>query len=114
MISEGTWALVQGKFVVRELDRIRVVGKKNAVRIYELIAPEGAPLPFEPAFLEVYNLALADFKARRWEEAIRGFQRAMEIKAGDVPSRTYVERAKVFQLMPPAADWEGVFELTSK
>jgi len=91
-----------------------VVGKKNAVRIYELIAPEGAALPFDPAFLQVYDLALADFKARRWEEAIRGFQKAMEIKAGDVPSKTYVERAKVFQLMPPAEDWEGVFELTSK
>ena len=33
---------------------------------------------------------------------------------GDAPSKTYVERAKVFQAMPPPADWEGVFDLTSK
>ena len=114
MISEATWALVTGKFVVRELDRIRVVGKKNAVRIFELIAVAGSELPMEPAFLDAYAEALAAFKDRRWAEAIPGFQKAMELKPGDAPSKTYIERAKVFQLMPPPADWEGVFDLTSK
>ena len=114
MISEATWSLVAGKFVVRELDRIRVVGKKNAVRIFELVAVAGGELPVDPAFLEVYAESLAAFKDRRWAEAIQGFQRALELKPGDAPSKTYIERAKVFQLMPPAADWEGVFDLTSK
>ena len=114
MISEATWALVKGKFVVRELDRIRVVGKKNAVRIYELIAPLGSPLPVSQPFLDAYGEALAAFRDRRWEEAIHGFQKAMELKADDLPSKHYIERSKVFQLMPPPADWEGVFDLTSK
>lgn len=114
MISEATYLLVQGKFVVRELDRIRVVGKKVAVRIFELIAVAGGELPVDPAFLEVYGGALAAFKDRRWAEAIQGFQKALELKPGDAPSKTYIERAKVFQIMPPPADWEGVFELTSK
>ncbi|HLY11066.1 MAG TPA: CHASE2 domain-containing protein [Planctomycetota bacterium] len=114
MISEATWMLVQGKFVVRELDRIRVVGKKNAVRIYELIAPAGGHLTMDPAFLDVYARALEAFKGRRWPEAMQGFQNAMELKPGDVPSKNYIERAKVFQIMPPPADWEGVFDLTSK
>jgi class 3 adenylate cyclase len=114
MISEATWALVAGKFQVRELDRIRVVGKKVAVRIFELIAAEGQPLPFDAAFLGVYGRALTDFKDRRWAEALQGFHKALELKPGDVPSNTYIERAKVFQIMPPPADWEGVFELTSK
>ncbi len=114
MISEATWALVAGKFQVRELDLIRVVGKKVAVRIFELIAAVGQPLPFDGTFLDVYGRALEDFKGRRWAEAIQGFQKAMELKPGDVPSKTYIERAKVFQIMPPPPDWEGVFELTSK
>jgi len=114
MISEATYALVQGKFVTRELDKIRVVGKKNAVRIYELIAVAGGELPMDPAFLEVYGRALGAFKERRWAEAIQGFQKAMELKPGDSPSKSYIERAKVFQMMPPPADWEGVFDLTSK
>jgi adenylate cyclase len=114
MISEATHALVTGKFVVRELDKIRVVGKKVPVRIFELIAVAGEELPMSQAFLEAYAAALAAFKERRWAESIQGFQKALELKEGDTPSRTYIERAKVFQMMPPAADWEGVFELTSK
>jgi adenylate cyclase len=67
-----------------------------------------------PEFLDVYAKALAAFKDRRWAEAIQSFQKAMELKPADAPSKTYIERAKVFQLMPPSADWEGVFDLTSK
>lgn len=114
MISEATFALVSGKFVTRELDKIRVVGKKVPVRIFELIAVAGAELPMSKEFLDAYAAAMASFKERRWAESIQGFQRALELKPGDTPSKTYIERAKVFQMMPPAADWEGVFELTSK
>jgi adenylate cyclase len=45
MISEATWDLVAEKFVARELDRIRVVGKQKPVRIYELLASAGGALP---------------------------------------------------------------------
>ncbi len=114
MISEATWALVAGKFVVRELDRIRVVGKRNAVTIYELLATEGQPLPVEQGFLDAYAAALALFKHRRWAESIAAFQKALELRPGDKPCQLHVERAKVFQLMPPPADWEGVFDLSSK
>jgi adenylate cyclase len=114
MISEATEALVSGKFVVRELDRIRVVGKRNAVRIFELLAPAGGTLPFDPAFLDAYASALALFKDRLWAESIEGFEKALVLKPGDKPSSTYIERAKVFELMPPPTDWEGVFDLTSK
>lgn len=114
MISEATWELVQGRFVARELDRIRVVGKQKPVRIYELIGVAGGALPVSPEFLEAYADALARFKDRLWAEAIEGFQKALSLKPGDKPSQTYIERAKVFQLMPPPPGWEGVFELTSK
>jgi adenylate cyclase len=114
MISEATWALVTGKFVVRELDRIRVVGKRNAVRIYELLAAVGQPLPVDQGFLDVYEGALALFRMRRWGEAIEAFQKALALRPGDKPSQIYIERARVFQLMPPAQDWEGVFDLSSK
>jgi class 3 adenylate cyclase len=114
MISEATWDLVSGRFVARELDRIRVVGKQKPVRIFELIAVAGQPLSVEPAFLEAYAAALALFKDRLWAESIGAFQKALELKPGDKPCQTYIERAKVFELMPPPPDWEGVFEMTSK
>jgi adenylate cyclase len=114
MVSEATWDLVAGRFVGRELDRIRVVGKQKPVRIFELIAVAGQPLPLDPGFLEAYASALSIFKDRLWAESIEAFQKALELKPGDKPCQTYIERAKVFELMPPPPGWEGVFELTSK
>lgn len=114
MISEATWGLVGGQFAARELDRIRVVGKRNAVRIFELLAPSGGPLPFAPGFLAEYEQALKAFRERRWEEAIAGFGRALALNPGDRPSENYVERARAFRVDPPPPDWEGVFDLHSK
>lgn len=114
MVSEATWELVSGKFVARELDTIRVVGKRKPVKIFELLAAVGDPVPVEPEFLEAYAAALALFKDRLWAESIGAFEKCLEMKPGDRPCRIYVERAKIFQEMPPPPDWEGVFELTSK
>jgi class 3 adenylate cyclase len=114
MLSESTEALVRGRFVVRELDCIRVVGKSKAVRIYELIAPADAPMPLPAGFVEAYEAALAAYKLRRWDEAVEGFGKALALKPGDRPSSLYAERAAAFRASPPPADWDGVFVLTSK
>jgi len=74
----------------------------------------GGILPFNPAFLEAYAAALSLFKDRLWGEAIEAFERAMLLKPDDRPSQTYIERAKIFELMPPKTDWDGVFEMKSK
>jgi adenylate cyclase len=114
MVSEFTQRLVASEFVFRELDRIRVVGKENAVGIYELAAPAGAPSPFPPGFLDAYGAALARFRGRKWTEAIEGFEKALALRPGDRPSEVYVARAQTFLVTPPPPDWEGVFELSSK
>lgn len=114
MIGESTLDLVQGQFVVRELDRIRVVGKQQPVRVYELIAVAGAPLPFPPGFLEGYDAALKLFQARRWRESMEAFQALLGIKPDDKPCKNYVGRAGDFLAHPPPADEEIVFELHSK
>ncbi len=114
MISGATRDRVGDEFELRELDRIRVVGKENAVRIFELVAPAGAAGPFPPGFLEAYRGALASYGERRWKEAMDGFAHALELKPGDTPSEIYAERARVFLQSPPADGWDGVFDLKSK
>jgi adenylate cyclase len=114
LVSEFTQRRVAAEFVFRELDRIRVVGKRNAVGIYELVAPAGGSVPMPAGFLEAYAAALALFRGRRWEEAIEAFRRALALRPGDRPSGTYIARAEAFLREPPPEDWEGVFELSSK
>jgi adenylate cyclase len=114
LISEATHDRVKGGFVVREIDRIRVVGKRNAVRVYELLAAAGGPVPFPDGFLAAYEGALASFRDRRWAEAVEGFERALALGPGDRPCEIYLARANGFREAPPPADWEGIFDLTSK
>ena len=114
MLSDATRKLIGDAFVVRELDVIRVVGKRVPTAIFELIAPAGEPLPFSPDFLPAYEAALVDYKARRWAEAEEGFRKALALKPGDEPANIYRDRSKTFLHQPPPEGWEGVFELTSK
>jgi adenylate cyclase len=114
MISEATWTLVEGKFAVRELDRIRVVGKRNAVKIYELLSAAGQPLPMDQAFLDRYAAALAVFRTKKWSDSIDAFEHALKLRPEDRPCQIYIERARAFMYTPPPADWEGVFDLSSK
>ena len=44
MISETTEEQVRGKFLIRPLDRIRVIGRENPVRVYELLAGIDEPV----------------------------------------------------------------------
>ena len=47
LIGENTAQMVENSFVLRELDTVQVVGREQAVRIYELLAKAGTSLPME-------------------------------------------------------------------
>src|SRR5215510_12302423 len=47
LLGETTAQLVEKAFVLREIDLVRVVGRDQPVRIYELLARSGTALPKE-------------------------------------------------------------------
>ena len=57
---------------------------------------------------------LAAYRARRWDDARRAFQAALEAVPGDGPSMALVTRVENFQANPPAADWDGSWQLDQK
>ncbi len=64
--------------------------------------------------LETYNAALSLYKQRKWDEAIAGFQKALEIRPDDGPSKLYLERSEAYKANPPDDDWDGVFVMKTK
>ncbi|MDH4261691.1 MAG: tetratricopeptide repeat protein [Spirochaetia bacterium] len=64
--------------------------------------------------LNFYNEGLALYKQRKWNEALAKFKKAIEVKADDGPSKLYIQRCEHFIETPPAADWDGVFTMTTK
>jgi adenylate cyclase len=114
MISEYTYEQAKDDVEVRELDLIRVVGKKEPVRIYELLAKKGELNEQFKELLPVFNEGLDHYRNRRWEESIQCMEKVLALDEEDGPALTYFERCITFQAQPPADDWDGVFAMTSK
>ncbi len=114
MISQHTYAHVREIVEARELDRIRVVGKREAVTVYELVERKGYLTDQQKALFGLYEQGLVLYRGGEFRPALEVFQRALEIDERDGPSSTYLRRCEQYLITPPASNWDGVFELDSK
>src|SRR5262245_34207134 len=115
LIGENTAQLVEGAFVTREVDIVRVRGREQAVRTYELVATAGAVLPPEhEEALQLYAAGLAAYRKQLWADAFGLFTQAFGALPGDGPSRMMASRCQAYQSAPPPDDWDGVFEQPGK
>ena len=113
-ISESTYEQSKDDIEARELDLIRVVGKINAVKIYELLGRTGEIEPAIDSILPLYNEGLKHYKNRRWNAGAKSFEKLLGIHENDGPSLTYFDRCIAFSNNPPPADWDGIFGMTGK
>jgi adenylate cyclase len=110
LIGENTAALVEGAFVLRELDMVRVKGRRQAVRIYDLLATSDAVLPpKQDEALRFYAAGLEAYRKQLWEEGVGLFKQSLALWLGDGPSRVMMERCQLYRDAPPPPDWDGVF-----
>ena len=99
--------------VYRELDKVRVKGKDNAVRIFEPLGMGENVSQAQLDELQSYHQALTAYRAQDWdlaEQQLLSLQSAMPLAIYAL----YLERIAQFKLNPPAADWDGVYNFTSK
>jgi adenylate cyclase len=113
LIGAETRARAGDRIVVRELDRVRVKGKREPVTVFELLALAPAP-PELAAFLETFSRGLSAYQGQRWDEATVRFREADRVRGGDPPSRAYLERCEAMRRTPPGPGWDGVLELNTK
>jgi adenylate cyclase len=113
IVSESTWAQVKDRLAMRQLDIIRVQGKAQSTRIFEVLGPQ--PLtPDRAAMVGLFEAGLRAYQARRWEDARQLFQQTAAITAEDMPSRLYIQRCQMFMTTPPPPDWDGVYTMPTK
>ncbi len=114
MLSEFTYEMAKEDIEARELDSIRVVGKQEPIRIYELLGRKGEMDESIRLILPHFREGLAHYKNQRWEEGITCFENALNLYEDDGPALTYFERCITFQHHPPPPDWDGVFSMRTK
>lgn len=114
MISESTYDRVKDIVEARELDLIRVVGKEEPIKVYELLGKKGTLPGYMYEMLSKYNEGLQLFRNRQWDDAISAFKAGLRIVPDDGPCKTYIERCKEFSKTPPPKKWDGVYRLKTK
>ena len=115
LLGENTARLVGEDFLLREVDMVKVVGRKQAVRVYELLGNSGDSFPKEKELaLSHFASALEAYRQQFWEEALDLFKKSLALWPEDGASRTMAERCTIYMEAPPPEEWDGVFEHTSK
>jgi adenylate cyclase len=108
LIGERTHRAVKDAVVTRELDTVRVAGKSEDVRVYELVGLLGnVPTP-RLAALKHYARALAAYRSRQFSVAHDAARDAVEADPSDAASAHFLDRCRTFRDTPPSADWDGV------
>ena len=111
MIGPRTYELARDHIEVRELDRVRVAGKTEAVTVYELLALKGE-LPAERhVTVDRYHEALALYRKSRFGDAAAVLETGLERDPQDGPTAALLERCRKYERTPPPATWDGVASL---
>ena len=106
MISQATRNQIGEQFSCRELGRIRVVGRKEPVTVFEPLAGTAEPGKDYAAF----GRGLQFFYAGNFQEALAEFSGS---SAEDPAAAAYIRLCKTMLEHPPE-QWDGIFDLRSK
>jgi len=113
IISDATFNLIKNEFICRELDFLKVKGKKTPTRIYELIAHQEHGDTDQYQWIEKYHEALETYRQGNWEKAGALFEELAREKHADPASLVMAERCEHLIANPPTP-WDGILKLEVK
>ncbi len=113
VLSEEVLYQLDG-LLTRELGKFLLVGKSKPVVVYELICRIEESSKQQRGLCEIFSIALNAFRRQSWEEAIKGFNKSMEIHSKDGPSFFYLELCEKYRENPPGETWDGLVSLEKK
>ncbi|MBY0445816.1 MAG: adenylate/guanylate cyclase domain-containing protein, partial [Burkholderiales bacterium] len=111
IVSENTRAAAPN-LVYREIDRVRVMGKTEAVTLYE---PQPLASQNETT-LVLFHESLKLYRNQQWDLAemqLLNLQKMAPESQHHLYS-LYLERIENFRRNPPASDWDGIHQFDSK
>src|ERR1019366_2424041 len=89
IISEATFLQVKDRVIARELDLIRVKGKTQPVKVYELLAMAEQSHAYADLVAR-FEKGLGAYRAGDWLAAIETFQELIAEHPGDGPSQVFI------------------------
>jgi adenylate cyclase len=112
--SEATVNLAEDQIVFRPLDKVRVVGRKRSINIYEVLCCKSELTPEQSLMINFFERALRHYWNRDFTGALARFERALQAVPTDKASEFFLTRCRDYIANPPAEDWDGVTVLGLK
>ena len=111
----ATAAAIGGRFVLNELDWVKVKGKSEPLAVYELLGERESPNEAALfAYVQAYGAALLCYRAGNFAGAEAGWRAVTHPQSvGASPLLVMADRAAALRADPPA-DWDGVYVKTTK
>jgi adenylate cyclase len=112
LVSEFTHGHVKDLFLCRELDMVRVQGKKDAIRLFEVVDTMEDSTESQRVFAQAFAHALKTFRAMDFTKAGELFSYCDRLKrGGDGACKLYLKRCAELIESPPAPDWDRVYDM---
>ncbi len=100
--------------VFREIDTLRVVGKIEPIRVYELLGYRADSTANQAELITQFETGLAHYRKQDWDAAEAAFNACLKLFPEDRPSAVFLDRIQTFRKSPLSPDWDGVWIALSK
>jgi class 3 adenylate cyclase len=114
LVDEPTARALGDQIVYRELDLLQLKGKRQPLRVYELLAPAHSASAEQRGQRDAYEGGLIAYRAQNWDEATDAFQRALAHVPDDTPAQTMLSRVEILRTEPPREGWDGAWTQSTK
>jgi adenylate cyclase len=113
LVGEGTRKLVK-EVVFREVDRIKVKGKDEAVTIYEPLGLESEIERKVHEELKIWNQTLRAYRTQQWDQVEVSLLNLQRMSPDCGLYQVYAQRAAEKRRNPPPSNWDGVTAFDEK
>ena len=118
LIDEATWHMVRRALETRYVDRVRVVGKQQPTRIYEVIGAYGSIQTAQAAQARAFESALAQLQSAGDSVGVASARAAFEDCLANTPhdkaTQLMLARIGGFEQKGLPHSWDGVWTLNEK
>jgi adenylate cyclase len=115
LVGASAAELIRDDFYLRSVARVQVKGKTVPVEVFTLIGAKGDTFEGDLLkWLDVYEQAIAKFRAREFTQAKILLGQYLEFYPNDYLGKMYLERALEYEQQPPDESWTAAEVFTKK
>ena len=114
--SEYTCMHLRGdNFKIRDLDDIRVKGKQESLKIFEVMLPSNFSSEGQlDDLIGLFEEGRKAYREQDWGKAKGLFSKCILIHPDESPARIYLRRIEIYQQKQFIQDWDGVYTFNYK